>query len=45
MGKKPRNRLQPKKNNHVPDEAVIAKEIAHGEDFKANKRKPTQDDH
>lgn len=43
MGKKPRNRLQPKKNNHVPDEAVRAKEIAHGEENKADKRKPIQD--
>ena len=45
MGKKHRNRLQQKKNNHVPDEAIIAENIAHGEDEKAQKRKPTMDHH
>lgn len=45
MGKKHRNRLQPKKNNHVPDEAIIAENIAHASEENANKRKPTQDHH
>lgn len=39
MGKKDRNRLQPKKNNHTPDAAVRAKEIAHSEEYSATGRK------
>lgn len=39
MGKKDRNRLTPKKNNHTPDDAVKAKEIAHREEYSAEKRK------
>ncbi|AZV42604.1 MULTISPECIES: hypothetical protein [Peribacillus] len=40
MGKKHRNRINsPKKNNHVPEEAVIAEQEAHGKEFSAQKRK------
>ncbi|WP_258000475.1 hypothetical protein [Bacillus sp. Marseille-P3661] len=39
MGKKDRNRLQPKKNNHTPNDAVRAKEIAHSEEYSAIDRK------
>jgi len=37
MGKKHRNRIaSPKKNNHVPPEAVIAEQEAHGKEFSAS---------
>lgn len=40
MGKKQRNRLNsPKKNNHIPPEAIEAEEIAHGKEHSASKRK------
>ncbi|WP_017755195.1 hypothetical protein [Calidifontibacillus oryziterrae] len=39
MGKKDRNRQQPKKNNHTPEDAVMAKEIAHSEEYSAKRRK------
>lgn len=43
MGKKNRNRInQPKKNNHVPAEAIIAEHEAHGKEFSAQKRKNTK---
>jgi hypothetical protein len=36
MGKKHRNRInQPKKNNHIPPEAIIAEEEAHGKENSA----------
>ena len=36
MGKKNRNRINsPKKNNHIPEEAMIAEQEAHGKEFKA----------
>jgi hypothetical protein len=41
MGKKHRSRINaPKKNNHVPSEAIIAEQEAHGKEYSANKRKP-----
>lgn len=40
MGKKHRNRLTPKKNNHIPNDVEIAEEIAHGKEHSANARKP-----
>ncbi len=40
MGKKHRNRInQPKKNNHISPENIIAEEEAHGKEFSAKKRK------
>lgn len=37
MGKKHRNRTNsPKKNNHVPPEAIIAEQEAHGKEFTAS---------
>ncbi len=40
MGKKHRNRINgQKKNNHVPMEAIIAEEEAHGKEESAKKRK------
>ncbi|MBD1379040.1 hypothetical protein [Metabacillus arenae] len=40
MGKKQRNRIQgQKKNNHVPPEAIEAKENAHGKEYSSTKRK------
>ena len=36
MGKKNRNRINsPKKNNHIPKEAIIAEKEAHGKEFSA----------
>lgn len=36
MGKKNRARVNsPKKNNHVPKEAIIAEQEAHGKEFSA----------
>ncbi len=36
MGKKNRARINsPKKNNHVPKEAIIAEQEAHGKEFSA----------
>ena len=43
MGKKHRNRINsPKKNNHIPEEAIIAEQEAHGKEFSAKKRKMVQ---
>lgn len=40
MGKKHRSRINsPKKNNHIPAEAIIAEQEAHGEEYSAKKRK------
>ncbi|WP_281350703.1 hypothetical protein [Metabacillus lacus] len=40
MGKKHRNRVNsPKKNNHIPPEAIEAEEIAHGKENSAKERK------
>jgi len=39
MGKKHRHRLKPKKNNHIPEEAIIAEQEAHGKEYSAKKRK------
>ncbi len=40
MGKKHRNRVNsPKKNNHIPEEGIIAEHEAHGKEYTANKRK------
>lgn len=40
MGKKNRNRVNaPKKNNHIPEETIIAEQEAHGEEFSPKKRK------
>lgn len=39
MGKKDRNSLREKKNNHTPNEDVQAKEIAHGKEYSATGRK------
>lgn len=40
MGKKHRSRInQPKKNNHVPQEAIIAEHEAHEKEHTARKRK------
>ena len=36
MGKKHRNRINsPKKNNHIPAEAIIAEQEAHGKENRA----------
>lgn len=47
MGKKDRNRLQPKKNNHVPTEDLISREIAHSkeQDPTGRKRNPNSSQH
>ncbi|MFC0274307.1 hypothetical protein ACFFIX_23450 [Metabacillus herbersteinensis] len=40
MGKKHRNRINsPKKNNHIPPEAIAAEETAHGKEASPSKRK------
>ncbi|MDF0725663.1 hypothetical protein PY093_02905 [Cytobacillus sp. S13-E01] len=40
MGKKHRNRTNsPKKNNHIPPEAIAAEENAHAKEYSAAKRK------
>jgi hypothetical protein len=39
MGKKPRNSLREKKNNHTPDDVIQAKEIAHAKEYSATGRK------
>ncbi|MGV3465525.1 MAG: hypothetical protein ACO1OT_09560 [Heyndrickxia sp.] len=40
MGKKHRNRINgQKKNNHIPEDQIIAEQEAHGKEFTANKRK------
>jgi hypothetical protein len=39
MGKKHRNRITPKKNNHIPPEVTGAEEIAHGKEESPAKRK------
>lgn len=40
MGKKHRNRINsPKKNNHIPKEAIIAEQEAHGKEYSAKERK------
>ncbi|MCM3573790.1 MULTISPECIES: hypothetical protein [Mesobacillus] len=40
MGKKHRNRINsPKKNNHIPPEAIVAEQEAHGKEFSATGRK------
>jgi len=40
MGKKHRNRINsPKKNNHIPKEAIIAEQEAHGKEYSATGRK------
>ncbi|KAB2333546.1 hypothetical protein F7732_05480 [Bacillus mesophilum] len=37
MGKKHRNRINsPKKNNHIPEEAIIAEQEAHGKEYSAS---------
>jgi hypothetical protein len=40
MGKKHRNRLTPKKNNHIPADAIIAEHEAHAKENSAKRRKP-----
>nr|WGD64263.1 hypothetical protein P5652_11980 [Bacillus subtilis] len=40
MGKKHRNRITGKKNNHIPEKDIIAAEEAHGKEYSAAKRKP-----
>ncbi|WP_268870634.1 hypothetical protein [Bacillus sp. 1NLA3E] len=43
MGKKHRNRTNsPKKNNHIPPEAIIAEQEAHGKENSAHNRKNKQ---
>ncbi|WP_169864934.1 hypothetical protein [Sutcliffiella halmapala] len=40
MGKKHRNRINaPKKNNHIPPEAIEAEQTAHKKEFSPNGRK------
>ena len=40
MGKKHRNRINsPKKNNHIPPEAIVAEQEAHGKEYSATGRK------
>ncbi|WP_281292939.1 hypothetical protein [Bacillus marasmi] len=40
MGKKHRSRINsPKKNNHIPPEAIIAEQEAHSKEFSAGNRK------
>ncbi|CAH0347333.1 MULTISPECIES: hypothetical protein [unclassified Bacillus (in: firmicutes)] len=40
MGKKHRNRLTPKKNNHIPADTIIAEHEAHAKEYSAIRRKP-----
>lgn len=43
MGKKHRSRINsPKKNNHIPPEAIIAEQEAHGKENRAGNRKNMQ---
>lgn len=43
VGKKHRSRINsPKKNNHIPAEAIIAEQEAHGKEYRANNRKNKQ---
>jgi hypothetical protein len=43
VGKKHRNRTNsPKKNNHIPTEAIIAEQEAHGKENSAHNRKNKQ---
>lgn len=43
MGKKDRNRVnQPKKNNHIPPEDVLAEHEAHAKEHSGKKRKSRQ---
>jgi hypothetical protein len=40
MGKKHRNRIKgQKKNNHIPEEQIIAEQEAHGKEYSAQERK------
>ncbi|MGM9927469.1 MAG: hypothetical protein ACI35P_05900 [Bacillus sp. (in: firmicutes)] len=40
MGKKHRNRINgQKKNNHIPEEAIIAEQEAHGKEYSGKNRK------
>ncbi|WP_199445818.1 hypothetical protein [Bacillus weihaiensis] len=39
MGKKHRNRNTPKKNNHIPQDVLIAEETAHSKEHQSAKRK------
>ncbi|MBS8264547.1 hypothetical protein DYI25_08875 [Mesobacillus boroniphilus] len=40
MGKKHRNRINsPKKNNHIPPEAIVAEQEAHGKEYSTTGRK------
>ncbi|WP_281280870.1 hypothetical protein [Robertmurraya kyonggiensis] len=42
MGKKHRNRVnQPKKNNHIPPEAIVAEHEAHAKENTSKDRKNT----
>lgn len=42
MGKKNRNRInQPKKNNHIPAEDIVAEHEAHAKEHSARNRKNT----
>ncbi|WP_174733007.1 hypothetical protein [Mesobacillus harenae] len=46
MGKKHRNRVnQPKKNNHIPTEDIIAEHEAHAKENSARKRKNSPGSH
>jgi hypothetical protein len=46
MGKKHRNRVnQPKKNNHIPEEQMLAEHEAHGKEQSAAKRKNSPGHH
>ncbi|WP_374702867.1 hypothetical protein [Bacillus sp. T33-2] len=46
MGKKHRNRIiSPKKNNHIPPEAIIAEHEAHAKEYSAKKRKNSPGSH
>jgi len=43
VGKKHRSRINsPKKNNHIPAEAIIAEHEAHGKEYSAGNRKNKQ---
>ncbi|KYD08542.1 hypothetical protein MXL46_01480 [Heyndrickxia sporothermodurans] len=40
MGKKNRNRINgQKKNNHIPEDQIVAEQIAHEKEFSAKERK------
>jgi len=42
MGKKHRSRInQPKKNNHIPAEQIVAEQEAHEKEYRAKDRKYT----